>query len=80
MQVETIGKYQLHLIARELPGTGGWDPFVDIFQFDDEIGDFKCVVEKYHAADKGLASYEEAIDCARRAGNTFIKKGNLQDW
>jgi len=75
MQIETIGKYQLHLIAHELPGAGKWDPFVTIMRFDDEAQDFKCVVDKRRAGDQPYPSYEEAIDAARRAGSALIQSG-----
>ena len=75
MQIETIGKYQLHLIAHELPGIGKWDPFVTVMLFDDDKQDFKCVLDKRHAADHPFPSYEEAIEAARRAGTAFIESG-----
>lgn len=77
MQIETIGKYQLHLIAHELSDSGKWDPFVAIFKFDDAANDFKCVQEKRHAANEPLASYGEAIDAARRAGTALIESGQF---
>lgn len=73
MQIETAGHYQLHLIAHELPGNK-WDPFVEIFKFDEKVRDFKCVREKQRAAVEPLASYEEAIDAARRTGNAIIER------
>lgn len=75
MQIETIGKYQLQLIARELPGSGKWDPFVTIMRFDDAAQDFKCVMDRRHASDHPFPSYEEAIDAARRAGTALIESG-----
>lgn len=75
MQIETVGNYQLHLIAHELPGSAGWDPFVSVFQFDNEAEDFKCVLEKHHVSDHPFASYGAAIEAARRAGNAFIQEG-----
>jgi hypothetical protein len=77
MAIETIGKYQLHLIAYELPGSGRWDPFVTIHRFDDATEDFQCVVEKYHASEATFATYSEAIDEARRVGNTLIESGQV---
>lgn len=77
MQIETIGKYQLLLIAREMSGNGLWDPFVTIMQFDDERQDFRCVLEKRHASDHPCASYEEAIDAARRVGTSLLESGTL---
>ncbi|HYC42379.1 MAG TPA: hypothetical protein VEB70_05280 [Noviherbaspirillum sp.] len=77
MQIETIGKYQLHLIAHELPGKGEWDPFITILRFDDEQQDFRCVLEKRRAADHTYTSYEDAIDAARRAGTSLIQAGKL---
>lgn len=77
MAIETIGNYQLHLIAYEAPAAGLWDPFVTILRFDDAAGDFKCVLEKHHAAEQPLASYDEAIDAARRTGNALIDAGTV---
>lgn len=76
MQIETVGHYQLHLIAHELPDNK-WDPFVAIFKFDDKAQDFKCVYEKQRAAAEPLPSYEEAIDAARRAGNELLGQGTF---
>jgi len=77
MAIETIGHYQLELIAHEVSGTGLWDPFVSIFRFDDEAGDFKCVLEKHHASGKPLPSYDEAIDAARRIGSALVEAGKV---
>jgi hypothetical protein len=77
MQTETIGPYQLHLIAHELSGSGKWDPFVSIFRFDEPANDFKCVLEKHRAAEQPLPSYEAAIEAARRFGNALIESGKF---
>lgn len=77
MQIETIGKFQLHLIAHEMASPPGWDPFIEIFKFDDSANDFRRVLEKQHAATHPLPSYEEAIDAARRAGTALIENGNM---
>jgi hypothetical protein len=78
MAYETIGNYQLRLFAYELPEPGKWDPFVTIMQFDPDSQDFKCLVEKHHASDTPLTSYDAAIDAARRVGNALIESGNLR--
>jgi uncharacterized protein YbcV (DUF1398 family) len=72
MQIETIEKYQLHLIAHELSDSGRWDPFIAIFRFDEDAQDFKCVLEKAHASEETYADYNDAIDAARRIGKAFI--------
>lgn len=72
MQMETVGQYQLHLIAHELSGQGQWDPFVSIYKFDEEAQDFKCVLEKHHVEGSGYGSYEDAIKAAAEVGNTLI--------
>jgi hypothetical protein len=77
MAIETIGKYQLHLFAYELPGTGQWDPFLKIDKFDDDAQDFRCVLDKHRASDKPLATYEEAIEQAKRVGNMLILEGKV---
>jgi hypothetical protein len=77
MAIETIGKYQLHLLAYEMPGSDQWDPFVTIERFDDARQDFVCVVERRHAADEPSASYKEAIEVARRFGTRLIETGAL---
>lgn len=78
MQIETIGPYQLHLIVHELAGSGGWEPYLSIFKFDDDQQDFVCVLEKRRISEKGFDTYEEAIEAARRAGNALIKAGQVQ--
>ena len=75
MQIETIGKYQLHLIAHELSGKGEWDPFFTILRFDDKEQDFRCVLEKRRATAHPCTTYEAAIEVARRAGNSLIESG-----
>ncbi|HEY8606658.1 MAG TPA: hypothetical protein VIM12_06055 [Noviherbaspirillum sp.] len=75
MQIETVGQYQLHLIAHELPA-GGWDPFVSIYRFDSRADNFQCVLDKRHVEGR-FESYEDAIDAAVRAGNTLIKDQGL---
>lgn len=72
MQIETVDSYQIHMIAHEVHGAGGWDPYMTIMQFDEQLGDFRCVLEKQKVSDHALASYEEAIEAARQAGNAFI--------
>lgn len=74
--IETVGDYQLHLFAYELP-SGRWDPFVTILKFDDKAQDFKCVIEDHHASEETYATYDEAIDEARRAGNALINAGKV---
>ena len=77
MQIETIGHYQLHLIAHELPGNK-WDPFIAVFKFDDKLQDFTCVHEKQRAAAEPSPSYEDAIEVARRAGNAMLERGGFE--
>ncbi|HEY4540839.1 MAG TPA: hypothetical protein VIG66_00525 [Noviherbaspirillum sp.] len=73
MQIETVGKYQLHLIAHEV-GDTRWDPFLAVMRFDEDAQDFVCAMEKRHVGHP-CASYEEAIEVARQAGNRFIASG-----
>ncbi|RJG06506.1 hypothetical protein D3870_11220 [Noviherbaspirillum cavernae] len=77
MAYETIGDYQLRFFAYELSESGMWDPFVTIMKFDEQSQDFKCVLEKHHASEVPLATYDDAIEQARRAGNALIKSGKL---
>lgn len=72
MATETIGQYQLHLIAYELSGSGRWEPYLRVDKFDQAEGDFVCVLDKHRVTDTPLASYNEAIEAARRAGNQLI--------
>jgi hypothetical protein len=76
MQIETIGKYQLHLIAHEM-SDGRWDPFVAIFRFDDAAQDFRCVQAKQRAATEPCSSYAEAMDAARRTGTALMRSETL---
>lgn len=77
MQIETIGKYQIQLIAHELGSSGEWEPFLSILKFDDKKQDFVCVVDKRRASDHRFTDYEDAIEAARRAGNELIAAGQL---
>lgn len=72
MATETIGKYQLHLFALEMPESGKWEPYLKIDKFDDAMQDFVCVLDKHRVTDEALDSYESAIDAARRAGNRLV--------
>lgn len=75
--IETIGKYQLHFFAYQLPENGQWDPYLKIEKFDDEEQDFKCLIENRPVSDKPFATYEEAIEQARRVGNRMIVDGEV---
>ena len=77
MAIETVGDFQLHLIAYQVSGSDRWDPFVTILKFDDASQNFKCVLEKHHAADQPLPTHREAIDAARRAGTALIESGRF---
>ena len=72
MAIETIGDYQLHLVAYELP-SGSWDPFVTVLKFDDATQDFICVAEKLHGSTAPLPTHDQAIDAARRTGTALIE-------
>jgi hypothetical protein len=72
MAIETIGKFQLHLFAYEVPGSGRWKPFFSVHRFDDALQDFVCIRRKQPVSGEAFASYEQAIEAARRAGNTLI--------
>jgi hypothetical protein len=73
MAIESLGKYQVHLFAYEVPGTAKWDAFLSIFRFDDLVEDFVCVVEKDPVSASPWNSYDEAIEAARRHANVMIK-------
>lgn len=75
MQIETIGKYQLHFIALEV--SGGWDAYLTIMKFNDTKEDFKCVLEKHQVSDHAYATYDDAIEAARLAGNALIEEGRV---
>lgn len=72
MATETIGSYQLHLIAYEMPGTGSWEPYLTIDKFDEAKQDFVCVLGKHRVTEAPLESYDAAIEAARKAGNRLI--------
>ena len=76
MEVETIGKYQLHLLAIEL-GDGQWDAYVSILRFDDRAMDFVLLLEKFPAPGGAWPRYEDAIEAARVAGNKLVGSGQL---
>lgn len=75
--IETVGNYQLHLFAYELPQSGLWDPFVTILRFDDMRQDFVVVLEKHHVSNKAFATYDEAVSEARRTGTAMIEQGKF---
>lgn len=77
MAIETIGKYQMHLFAYQLPGNGQWDPYLKVDKFDDEAQDFVCVVENRPVSDKPFPTYEEAIEQARRVANLMINESKI---
>lgn len=77
MSIETVGKYQLHLLAYEIPGAAKWESFVTINRFDDAAQDFVCVTEKHPVSSQAYASYDEAIEAARRFGNAAIAEGRF---
>jgi len=77
MQIETIGKYQLHLVAQEVAGGQRWDPFITILKFDDAIEDFRCVLEKRHASTETFDTYEKAIEASRLVGTKMIERGEV---
>jgi hypothetical protein len=77
MAIETIGRYQLHLFARELSGLGRWEAFLKIDKFDDEAQDFRCLLENHRVSDESFANYDEAIEAGRYAGNRLIKEGKV---
>lgn len=71
MQIETIGNFQIHMIAHE-PVDACWDAFVTVVRFDEQAQDFVCVLER-HKVEGAYASSDEAIEAARQAGNAFIQ-------
>lgn len=74
MAIETVRKYQMHLLAYEVPGTGKWDAFLTMSRFDDARQDFVNVVEKEPVADHSWDSYDDAIEAARRFANAMIRE------
>jgi hypothetical protein len=77
MAIETVGRYQLHLFAYELPAPGGWDAFLSIYRFSDEAQDFLCVIEKHRVSEQPYETYDTAIEGARRTGNAMIDTGRI---
>jgi hypothetical protein len=78
MAIETVGKYQLHLVAYQLPENGQWAPYLMIHKFDDGSDSFQCVLDRHRVAgDRVFATYEEAIEAARHAGNAVLEAGTV---
>jgi hypothetical protein len=77
MATETLGNYQLHLIAYEMSGSGKWEPYIKIDKFDEARQDFVCVLEKHRVTEFPLESYDAAIEAARRAGNQLINEKKI---
>ena len=51
MATETIGKYQLHLIAYEMPGSGSWEPYLKIDKFDEAKQDMVRFISRERGED-----------------------------
>jgi hypothetical protein len=77
MMTETIGKYQLHLLAYEIPNTGKWEAFLTVHRFDDTRQDFVCVTEKHPVSDSAYDSYDAALEAARQYGNEAVASGRF---
>jgi hypothetical protein len=77
MATETLGNYQLHLIAYEMSGSGKWEPYLKIDKFDEAKQDFICVLDKHRVTETPLESYDAAIEAARRAGNQLIREKKI---
>lgn len=78
MAKETIGRYQLHLIARQVSGSGKWAPYLVIERFDDSAGDFKLVLETQRVAgDAEFDTEEAAEEAARQHGNILVREGRV---
>lgn len=78
MATETVGHYQMHLTALQVPGKESWAPYLVIDRFDEAAGAFLPALDK-HRVDPGaeFPSYEDAIEAARRAGNAWVAaRGN----
>lgn len=78
MAIETIGKFQLHLIAYQLPENDQWAPYLMVHRFDEGSDRFECIVERRRVmGDTVFPTYEDAIEAARRAGKALIESGTL---
>jgi hypothetical protein len=76
MAIETVGKYQIHLMAMPSDGNAKYAPYVTISRFDDEAQDFRVVVEKARAAGDHLYDTEnQAEEAAREYANFLIEQG-----
>jgi hypothetical protein len=73
MLIETIGKYQVHLIARSISSAGPWVPYVVIERFDERLNDFICVMEKHRIGDGRVFETEnDAFEEARRYAASLL--------
>lgn len=71
--IETVGNYQLHLYALQSSSQGTWTPYLTVHRFNDATGNFDCILEKRRVSDNNVFANEaQAIEEARRAGNTWI--------
>jgi hypothetical protein len=66
------------LVAYQLPENGQWAPYLMIHKFDDGSESFQCVLDRHRVAgDRLFATYEEAIEAARHAGNAVLEAGTV---
>lgn len=78
MAIETIGKYQVHLIGREVSTAGQYAPYVIIEKFDDEARDFKLLLDRQRVPGSRLYPTENAAEeAAREYANKLILAGTL---
>ena len=69
---ETVGPYSLHFIAYPA-ADGTWRPFITIDKFEQNLHDFRRIVEKQPVHVSGFSSRQAAIEAARQEGNRMIE-------
>lgn len=77
MATETVGDYQMTLTAEEISGGGGWRPYITVLKFDEQIKDFRRLLDGHRACEETFATYPAAIEKAREVANALIRSGEI---
>jgi hypothetical protein len=74
-EIETLGSYQIHLLALEVATPPGWDAYLTVTQFRQAAQDFIPVLEKFSVPGGPFPDEATAIDAARVLANTLLERG-----
>lgn len=77
IEIETLGKYQIHLLALEVAQPPGWDAYLSVVHFSDAAQDFVPVLEKFEVPGGPFADRASALDAARMLANSLLQQGEI---